>query len=152
LVRPEPTPCLLGFWYANDMDDRNAILLNVHSRLVVILPLSPSTTFADRALAAIRTRVSQIPEPKPAVERELALMTTVAYTNTPHRDLRSSLEAIRRTAVLIRSDHPRRPLEEVARQLCDIPVRAKGFHTPWELAVHHLGGSLDGPLGQPHAT
>jgi hypothetical protein len=152
LIRPEPTPSRLGIWYANDLDDRNAILLNVHSRLVVILPMAPHAVFADQALVAVRARVAQIPGPRAAVDLELDSMTTVAYTNTPHRSLRSYLEAIRGTATLILSDHPRRPLDEVARQLCDMPVRAKGFHTPWELAVLHLGGSIDRPGDPSHAT
>jgi hypothetical protein len=134
------------------LDDYNAILLNVHSRLVVILPLTSYGDFAPRALAAIRARVAQIPSPAPAVGWELAHMNALAYTNTPHAALRSSLEAIRRTAVRIRSDHPRRPLDEVAKQLCDIPVRAKSFHTPWELAILHLGGVIDRLPGLPHAT
>ena len=152
LVRPEPTRCRLGVWYANDMDDRNAILLEAQTRLVVIIPLAPTSTFADRAVADIRSRVGRISSARGAVDRELQFMTAATFTNTPHAGLQSSLEAIRRTAVQIRSDHPRFSLTEVADRLCTIPVRAKGFQTPWELAIVHLGGTVDGPASDPHAT
>lgn len=152
LVRPEPTPCRFGIWYATDMDERDALLLNVPSRLVVITPYKPFPTFPARLLEALRSRVDQIPTPRTAVRRELAFMSSLAYTTTPHASLRSSLDSVRRVAARIRSQHPHFSVTEVADRLGAIPVRAKDFKLPWELAVLCLGGAIDHLPSQPPAT
>jgi hypothetical protein len=135
---------ILGAWYANSfVVDRRpyVIFMNERSFVSVVLPLKESATLTERWQSATVDLLISLAVPKPAIRREVAEMSTVAFGCTESRSLVGNLNELVRAAEYRMMMYPDRDLMEVDFYLSDYLIGPAPYRNPRTLILELLGGA-----------